>query len=328
MTDARPLLAITTGDPAGIGPEISLRVASDSGCRAAARIVLIGDLAVLEANRDRLGIALPLAAVSSPAAADDISIAVLDAGLLAEEPPLGRPTPEAGRASYAYIRTAIGHALSGAVGGVVTAPITKLAWRSAGIDVPGHTEVFGEVTGANRFAMMLYSERIAVGLVTVHQPLATVAGSLTIDRIVDVGELLAESVGRIRGRPPRLAVLGLNPHAGESGMMGSEEEEIVAPAIDRLRSAGHKVEGPLSPDTAFTEAARERYDAHVCLYHDQGLIPFKMLSFADGVNVTLGLPFPRTSPDHGTAYDLAGKGIASIGSMRAAVLLAGRLSGK
>jgi 4-hydroxythreonine-4-phosphate dehydrogenase len=253
---------------------------------------------------------------------------ILDTGCLSQPPPLAIASRAGGQASYAAIDLAINESLAGRVHGVVTGPINKLSLKLAGIPFPGHTEIFGERTNAPHFAMMMYSERIAVGLVTCHQSLASVPASLDTDRIFQVGRLLADSVSLIRGRPTRLAVLGLNPHAGEHGLFGREESDAVEPAILRLREAGYDVEGPLPPDTAFTPKALTRFDAHLCLYHDQGLIPFKMLSFDDGVNVTMGLPFVRTSVDHGTAFDIAGRGVAHIGSMIEAIQLAARLAGR
>jgi 4-hydroxythreonine-4-phosphate dehydrogenase len=253
-------------------------------------------------------------------------IEVLDTQTLEEAPALALPSEAGGLASYAAINLSIDEALAGRFAAVVTAPINKLAMSLAGVKQPGHTEIFIERTRTPHGAMMMYSERLAVGLVTCHQSLASVPGSLSTNAIVQTGRLLSTSVERIRGRKPRMAVLGLNPHAGESGLFGDEDLRVVAPAIRQLEEEGFIVQGPLPPDTAFTPAMLKRHDAHLCLYHDQGLIPFKMISFDDGVNVTMGLPFPRTSVDHGTAYDLAGRGVAEIGSMLAAIRLAAKLA--
>lgn len=331
MTAPKPIVAITIGDPAGIGPEISLRAAAMAPIRANCRPVLVGDLCVLESIRPATGVTLQLRCIDEAELAaephEDV-IELIDCGTLKQPVPLSTPSAEGGRASHAAIHRAIDLALAGKIHAVATAPINKLSLNMAVPGSIGHTEIFGERSGSESFAMMMYHERMAVGLVTVHQPLATVPGSLSVERIVAVGRLLSESVERIRGTRPRLAVLGLNPHAGEGGMLGGEEISTVLPAIEALRHAGIDAEGPLPPDTAFTTAALERYGAHLCLYHDQGLIPFKMLCFDEGVNVTMGLPFPRTSPDHGTAYDIAGKGIAATTSMESAVRLAARLAAK
>ncbi|MBI1290041.1 4-hydroxythreonine-4-phosphate dehydrogenase PdxA [bacterium] len=301
------------GDPAGIGPEISLRAALEPDVRAACHLVLVGDRIVMEETARRLGRSLE-------------GVEVLDTACLDAVPPFAQASRAGGEASYAAITRAIDESIAGRFQGVVTAPINKLSLKLAGIDFPGHTEIFGERTGAPHFAMMMYSERLAVGLVTCHQSLASVPGSLTVERIAEVGRLLSEAVRRIRGHQPRLAVLGLNPHAGESGLFGDEESRVVIPAIDLLRAEGYQADGPLPPDTAFSPGALSRFDAHLCLYHDQGLIPFKMISFEDGVNVTMGLPFVRTSVDHGTAFDIAGKGVANIGSLKEAIFLAAKLA--
>jgi 4-hydroxythreonine-4-phosphate dehydrogenase len=327
----RPVLALTTGDPAGVGPEISVRAACEPAVCAAARLLLLGDACVLGPMAERFCPGVPVV-VHSPAgvrtapAPDTAVIEIVDMAALAAPVPMGAPTAEGGAACYRYITEAIDMARRGAVDGVVTAPISKSALRKAGIDFPGHTEIFGEFTHTASYAMMMYSERLAVGLVTCHQSLASVPGALTTARIVEVGGLLHRAVARIRGAAPRMAVLGLNPHAGEDGLFGREEIDVVAPAVAALRAAGIDAHGPYPPDTAFTPHMLARHGAHLCLYHDQGLIPFKMMAFDEGVNVTMGLPFPRTSVDHGTAYDIAGQGVARIESLVEAILLGARLA--
>ena len=232
-----------------------------------------------------------------------------------------------GRASFVYIEQAIHAAMAGEVAAVATAPIHKEALRRAGIDYPGHTEIFAEKSGAERICMMLTSERITVSLATTHVGYRDVPGQLTTARILDVIELTHEAMRRARGRQPRLVVCGLNPHAGEHGLFGDDEEEtIIAPAIALAQERGIDVEGPLPPDTAFVPARLVKTDAFVCMYHDQGLIPLKMLAFDTAVNVTLGLPIVRTSVDHGTAMDIAWRGKASVESMIQAVLLATQLA--
>ncbi len=326
-------IGVTIGDPAGIGPEICLRVAPRPEVTSVCRPILVGDRCVLEEIRGVAGYDGAIhvytekdigQALSGPAPEEGVEL--LDTGELENPPPLGKVSAEGGRASHAAIVAAIRAAQAGHLRGVATAPINKLALNMAGIEFIGHTEIFGEQTRSPSFAMLMYSQRLAVGLVTCHQPLATVPGSLEIDRIAEVGRLLSSSIQKIRNAPPRVAVLGLNPHSGEGGLLGREDTEIVLPAVEKLKAEGYDVEGPVPPDTAFTPTALKRYDAHLCLYHDQGLIPFKMISFADGVNVTMGLPFPRTSVDHGTAYDLAGRGKAEITSLIAAIGLAARLA--
>jgi len=329
-----PTIGITIGDPAGIGPEIALRVAGLREIRTVCRPVLIGDRSVLEAIRPVARCDREFAVYTEATVADALSstpvpgdaIEMVDCGFLAEPVTMALPCAEGGRACYEYVRASIRLAWSGAIQGVTTAPINKLALSLGGIEAPGHTEIFGEATASPNYAMMMYSDRLAVGLVTIHQSLASVPGSLDTARIVAVGELLADAVERLRGQKPRIAVLGLNPHSGESGLLGTEDDEIIEPAVRLLREEGYDAEGPVVPDSAFTPVSVRKYQAHLCMYHDQGLIPFKMVSFEDGVNVTMGLPFPRTSPDHGTAYDIAGTGTASLGSIIAAVKLAARLA--
>lgn len=328
----KPILALTTGDPAGVGPEISLKAALIPAIRSCCRLVLVGDLCVLGEVSRRLRIHGKLVGVTAGDVKDSSRpgganvIEVLDCKALDAPPTPSFASPEGGRSSFRYIETAIQLAREGIFSGVVTGPINKKAFQLAGISFPGHTEVFGEYTGTDSFAMMMYSEKMAVGLVTCHQSLRSVPGDLTKERIVEVGRLLADNVARIRGSRPRVAALGLNPHAGEEGLFGDEELWIVTPAVTELRALGYDVEGPLPPDTAFTPDRLAHYGAFLCLYHDQGLIPFKMIAFDEGVNVTMGLPFPRTSVDHGTAYDIAWKGVASTSSLQEAIHLAAKLS--
>ncbi|MCJ7544919.1 MAG: 4-hydroxythreonine-4-phosphate dehydrogenase PdxA, partial [Phycisphaerae bacterium] len=239
----------------------------------------------------------------------------------------GRVAADCGRAAYAYIQAAAVGALAGHVAAVVTNPINKEALSLAGVDFPGHTEIFQSLTGAPRVCMMLASETLMISFVTTHVGYADVPGRLTRQRILDVIELTAQAVAALRGRAARLSVCGLNPHGGEHGLFGRrEEEELLAPAVQAARAAGLDVEGPLPPDTAFVPARVAQRDAIVCMYHDQGHIPFKMLAFDTGVNITLGLPIVRTSVDHGTAFDIAWTGKASPTSLIAAVHWAVALS--
>lgn len=345
MTHA-PLLALTLGDPAGIGPELALLICRQwlqrgpeaLGLPAMARLVLLGDTTPLQAAAQTTGSEMPertltLAELQGKGtheirgllSATDAPVCV-DFGLLPTAPAWGQPTAAAGAASHQYILQAIDWAVAGAVDAVTTLPITKATFHLAGVREPGHTEIFAHRTGTTDYAMMLYSDRLAVTLVTIHQSLRSVPGDLHTAEICRVTRLADALLARVRGRRPRLAVLGLNPHAGESGLFGNEESAIIAPAVEQLLRAGLDVEGPLSPDAAFTPRACQSYDGHIVMYHDQGLIPFKMVSVHDGVNVTLGLPIVRTSPDHGTAYDIAGRGQADPTSTLAALRLAARLA--
>ncbi len=289
----RPRIGITLGDPAGIGPEI-IRAALASGKLPT------------EADYEVIG--------------------------LSEGFSLGKPDRASARAAQEALETAARRALAGELDAVVTGPIHKARMYEIGFEFPGQTEFFAARCGIANFAMLLTGGRLTVALVTTHIPLREVAASLRTDEIVRVGHLLAAFL-RQRGQS-RIAVAGLNPHAGESGALGREEIEIIAPAITQLnqtsdlRSPPSEFAGPFSPDTIFHRAVAGEYDAVLCMYHDQGLIPLKLHAFHDGVNVTLGLPFPRTSPDHGTAFEIAGQSIARPDSMIAAIRLAVELAAK
>ncbi len=299
-------VAVTMGDPAGIGPELCLRAAGSA--------VVVGSRRILERVAERLGLAMPARIVD-----------VLPAGIDPDAIRPGQIQREAGLIAAAAIEEAIAGAKAGRYTAVVTAPIHKQAIHLAGVPFPGHTEWFAERCGVAGETMLLYHRRCAVALATVHVPLRAVPDLVTPRRLVETGRLLAAALRRIRGRPPRIAVLGCNPHAGEGGLFGDEDRRVI-PAVAELLQLGIDAEGPLPPDTAFTPAARARYDGFVCWYHDQGLAPFKALCMDDGVNVTLGLPIVRTSVDHGTAFDIAWQGTADHRSLAAAIRLARRLA--
>jgi len=325
-------LALTLGDPAGIGPEIIVgawRALKDEG----PGFFVVGDASTLTA------VAGPDAkrvlTISSPDEALAVfaeALPVLDLPLAASATP-GRPTPAAAASVVRWIETAVGLALSHTVAAVVTAPIAKAPLYEAGFQFPGHTEFLGELTarapydGARGPVMMLTAQDLRATLVTVHEPLSRVPGKLSREAIVHAGVVTAEALRRDFGiEAPRIAVAGLNPHAGESGAIGREEAEIVAPAVQALRDQGVDAKGPYPADTLFPAEVRATYDAALCLYHDQALIPVKMLDFWGGVNVTLGLPIVRTSPDHGTAFDIAGRGVARPDSLIAAIRLADEIA--
>ena len=323
----RPL-AISLGDPAGIGPEIVFKAWSALRHTGPA-FVVVGDLnQVASASGGTTGLVRPVSSVEDAARAFPEALPVIDVPLL-EPVVAGSPSPRAAKAVISWIETAVGLALSGAVGGVVTAPIAKETLYGAGFPFPGHTEFLGELTldhrydGARGPIMMLAAPGLRVSLVTVHTPLAEVSASLSVEKIVNAGLVTAQALRRDFGvESPRLAVAGLNPHAGEGGTIGREELQIVGPAVRALRDLGVQANGPSPADSLFHEAARATYDAVLCLYHDQALIPVKMLDFWGGVNITLGLPIVRTSPDHGTAFDIAGRGQARPDSMIAAIRMA------
>ena len=315
------MLALTMGDPAGIGPELILRawrLLRDGG----PAFVALADPAQLAA----LDPGVPLQLISDPADAEFAQgLPVLEVPLAAPATP-GHADPRNAGATLASIERAVRLAQERAVTGVVTNPISKAVLYAAGFPHPGHTEFLGALTGCARPVMMLANDHLRVVPVTVHVSLRRAVEELTTEAILHAARTAAEALRQQFGlAAPRLAVAGLNPHAGEGGAMGDEEARIVQPAIDALRAEGLQVSGPHPPDTLFTPGARAGYDVAICLYHDQALIPLKTLDMASGVNVTLGLPIVRTSPDHGTAFDIAGAGLADPASLLAALRLAARL---
>jgi 4-hydroxythreonine-4-phosphate dehydrogenase len=325
-----PVIAVTMGDPAGVGPELCLRLLRESSLLAACRPVIFGDADVLRRVSDALNWPFDetwVGATLEEAADGPGGIWHLSVPGLAETLRPGHFTAETGRAAFHYIEAAIAAVQERQVAGVTTGPINKGALHAAGIDFPGHTEIFAERTGASRWCMMQWSEVITCSFVTCHVGYAEVPGLLTRERILEVIELTAAALRQLGTPDPRLVVCGLNPHAGEAGLFGrGEEERIVSPAIASARALHLTVEGPLPADTCFIPARRRVTDAYICLYHDQGHIPLKALAFDSAVNTTLGLPVIRTSVDHGTAGDIAWQGIADPGSLFEAVRLAVRLS--
>jgi 4-hydroxythreonine-4-phosphate dehydrogenase len=318
------------GDPAGIGPEICARALREPAVLEQCVPVLFGDAGVLRRAEGATGADMGfvmsrekfsrLPEVHQPTVVDCRAI---EAECVAP----GVVGAECGRAAYQYIEAAIQSALRGHVAGVVTAPIHKEALALAGVPHPGHTEIFAALTGAKRSCMMLWSETIAVSMATTHIGYQDVPAKLSVERILNVIELTDSAMQRLLKRSPRIGVCGLNPHAGEHGLFGNREEErFVEPAVKEAREQGLDVHGPLVPDAAFTAGHRERFDVFVTLYHDQGHIPFKMLAFDTGVNITLGLPIIRTSVDHGTAFDIAWKGLANPGSLYSAIRVAVKLA--
>ncbi|MEO1008824.1 MAG: 4-hydroxythreonine-4-phosphate dehydrogenase PdxA [Planctomycetota bacterium] len=322
--ERRPVIAISMGDPGGIGPEV-LRGALEAGATDGARSVVYGPSRAMGEH------AWPVvrdAGDVDPRA----DVTVCDAHADDGAPFEAAPGPRGGAISHAAVLAAIdatrlpeGHPAR--ANAICTGPISKEAWFAAGLrDHTGHTELLAERMGARRHAMAFVSEPLLVSLATAHVPLREVAGALTTDRIVDVIELSAELCRTLGIARPRLGVAGVNPHAGEAGALGFEDQRVIAPAVERARAAGLCVEGPLPGDTIFRDARRtdpsSRFDMVVAMYHDQALAPLKLVAFESAVNTTLGLPAPRTSPDHGTAFGIAGTGVADCGSMVAALRLA------
>jgi len=328
-----PRIVITMGDPAGVGPEVCLHLLADSQIARQCVPVLFGDAGIL--RRVAAATKLPLHAPvisheqwNAEWSAIDWPCVVDLQTLAADAVQPGVVNAATGRAGYTYVDRAIDAALAGQVAAVSTAPLNKEAMHAAGINYPGHTEIFAARTNAPRSCMMQYSEEITCTFVTVHVGYRDVPALLTKERILDVIELTAAALERLRDKPPKIVVCGLNPHAGEHGLFGDREEErIIIPAIEAARQQGIDIEGPLPPDTAFLPWKRKATDAIVCMYHDQGHIPVKALAFDSAVNTTLGLPIIRTSVDHGTACDIAWQGKANPSSIFSAVRLALRLIG-
>lgn len=290
--DRLPSIAVTTGDPSGIGPEIVAAATRDPRVLAACRPVVYG-----------------------PMSTDEIAPF-----------PVGVVDRASGLTAYESVRRATIDALDGRVDAIATAPINKASWAAAGLAWPGHTDLLAHLCGAADVAMMFWSDVLRVVLATVHIPLKEVPGALSTDGLFKLIGLAARSLPAFGLAEPRLAVAGLNPHAGENGLMGREELDVMAPAIAMARAQGIKVQGPFPADTLFVRAARGEFDAVIATYHDQGLVPIKLIAFGRAVNVTLGLPIVRTSVDHGTAFDIAREGRADASSMIEAILLAARLA--
>jgi 4-hydroxythreonine-4-phosphate dehydrogenase len=288
-TSAKPIVGITVGDPAGIGPEIARKAAADARVLEVCTPVLYGP---------------PAGETFTP----------------------GRIAAKAGQAAYDAIAAAVDDAMHGRIAGIATAPINKEAFAAAGVPWRGHTELLAHLTGAPRVAMMFYADELRVVLATIHVPLAEVPRLLTRESLEETIALAAAELPRFGVAAPRLALAGLNPHAGEHGLMGVEEHLTLIPAVEASRARGIRIDGPFPADTIFVRALRGDYDAVIACYHDQGLIPIKLVAFGRAVNVTLGLPIIRTSVDHGTAFDIAGRGVADPSSLVHAVLLAARLA--
>jgi 4-hydroxythreonine-4-phosphate dehydrogenase len=326
----RPILALTMGDPVGVGPEIIVKALVDAGIYQVCRPLILGDLAALERARLALDPAMKIQVADRPSAGR-YQLGTMDLMPLSQLAPkdlkYGRPTPASGAAMVSYILTAIELAQANRVMGLVTAPISKISMKLSGYDYPGHTELLAEKTRTPEFAMMLAGGEFRVVLATIHCALAEVPRRITQAGLVHLLALTAKALDRdfgLAGVP--LGVAALNPHASEDGMFGHEEEQIIIPAVKEAQAAGLAVEGPFPADTLFWRHYQGEFAAIICMYHDQGLIPLKLLHFMDGVNVTLGLPIIRTSVDHGTAYNLAGTGQASPDSLKAAIIMAAAMA--
>ncbi|MCL2104832.1 MAG: 4-hydroxythreonine-4-phosphate dehydrogenase PdxA [Kiritimatiellaeota bacterium] len=336
--DVPPRLAVTLGDPAGIGPELVLRALADRDVAAACRLFVYGNhkLLMRVAEAARIPFVSDITVLPPPLGMGEIPDG---GGHILYDFPFGaagsvlpgQVQAACGQQAYQWIEAAVRDTLAGRSDALVTAPICKEALHLAGVPFPGHTEMLGHLTGVPDPCMVFHSPSWMMGLVTIHEALADVPRLLSVGRVLRTIRLTHEGCVRFRGGgAPRIGVLALNPHAGERGLFGTEEARVIIPAIEQARSEGLDVSGPLVPDTAFAFFPHEgggAFDAYVAMYHDQGLIPFKMVAFDTGVNVTLGLPFVRTSPDHGTAFDLAWQGRANAESFLNAIRLLANQSG-
>ena len=323
-------IALTMGDPSGVGAEVIVKALSEGTFDERAAVVVLGDRAVMEralgvCRSDRR---LRLIDHPSQVGLDSTHIHLLPLSNLRDEDALfGRPTREGGEAAGRYILEAARLAMAAEVDAIVTAPINKKALQDGGYAFPGHTELLADATGAERAVMMLAGDKLRVALVTTHLALRDVPAKLSVEGIVETTRIVDRALREwFDVEEPAIGVCALNPHGGEEGVFGREEERVIAPVVEALRAEGLLIQGPWPADTLFRPAVQGLFDAVLCMYHDQGLIPFKLLHFHDGVNVTLGLPIIRTSPDHGTAYDLAGTATASPSSLMAAIDMAVRLA--
>jgi len=317
---------LTSGEPAGIGPELCLALAA---LELPCEVVCLGDRALLDERAQRLQSAVALSAYAGPGHAARQRSGILQVAHepLAAPSVAGRPDPANARYVLRLLDRAIDGARAGEFDAIVTAPLQKGIINDAGIAFTGHTEYLAQRLGSARAVMMLTAGELRVALATTHLPLKAVSAAITIDSLFDVASILARELeGRFDVRDPRIAVCGLNPHAGEAGHLGDEEVHVITPAVSAMRTAGIRATGPLPADTVFVPQVLAGFDAVLAMYHDQGLPVVKYMGFERAVNVTLGLPVVRTSPDHGTALDLAGTGRADCGSLAAAVRLAARLA--
>jgi 4-hydroxythreonine-4-phosphate dehydrogenase len=332
MRFAKPVLGITMGDPAGIGPEVIIKALGRASLRRWFRPLVIGSPQVLERTRSSLKAKIKIRLVREPRAV----MAAMPAGVIPVLDPLpgglgsismGRVSKETGAAQALYIKEAVRLALNGVIAGIVTAPINKEAINLAGYPYPGHTEMLAELTGSKEVGMMIVGGPLRCMFATTHVAIKELAGRLTVELVERAIRLCHQGLTTLFGiQHPKIAVAALNPHAGEGGLFGTEERTIIAPAIQRAVASGYPAVGPLPADTVIGQTARGAYDAVVVMYHDQGLIPLKLVAFGKSVNITVGLPLIRTSVDHGTAYDIAGKGMADEGSLVEAIRLAARFA--
>lgn len=326
METGRAPIGVTMGDPCGIGPEIVAAALADPDLGVPA--FAIGDAVILQRAARIVGANVTINKITEPSQAklSAGTIDVLPASALPADLPFGKVRADSGRAAFDYVRTGIELALAGKISAIATAPIHKEALKAAGIPYPGHTEMLADLTRAPHHAMMLFNDELRVLLVTIHLSLKDAIASLSIEKELIAMRLADMGARQLGVAKPRVAVAGVNPHAGENGLFGREDLDIVKPAIEQARASGIDASGPWPGDTVFMQARQGKFDIVVAQYHDQGLIPVKYLGIEHGVNVTVGLPFVRTSVDHGTAFDIAGTGKANPESMKVAIRQAQAMS--
>lgn len=325
-----PIIAITMGDPSGIGPEVILKALAHPRIYDVCRPLIVGSVEIFQQAAAALP-TRPVASLEAVASAADASdspsrVAVLDIPADLSKIEVGVEGTESGRIAVESVRKAVALARAGEVNAIATAPLNKRAMHMAGFRYPGHTELLAELTDTRDYSMMLVTPHLRVVHVSTHVSLRAAIERVQEPRILTVIGIAHRTLVRMGIESPRIAVAGLNPHAGESGLFGQEEIEIIGPAIEKAQAQGYNASGPFPPDTIFYRASKGEFDIVVAMYHDQGHIPIKQSGFETGVNVSVGMPFPRTSVDHGTAFDIAGKGIASEGSMIEAIELAARMA--
>lgn len=314
-------IGITIGDPAGVGPELIVKISKHFDTEKA--YIIYGEKKIMEAIQKELGILLQLKDIYTIEEVKEPGVYIADLNISETDRPL--PSLTSGKVAVAYLGRAVVDAVYGKIHGLLTMPINKFWAKLAGFSYEGQTEFLAQACNVREYAMLMYSEKLKVVPFTTHIPIRDVPERIRKDEIVRKVKLISKEFKRFFGVEPSVGVLGLNPHAGDMGAIGDEDMREIAPAVETLKEEGYKVDGPLSPDSAFLNLS---YDLYLCMYHDQGLIPFKLLAFKEGVNLTLGLPFVRTSPDHGVAYDIAWKGIAEESPSLSALKLCERLAGK
>ena len=323
-----PIIALTMGDPAGIGPEVIVKAFQDDTLPIQSRAVVIGDARLLQETTKKYAPEILIHTIDKPEDGwyQTCTIDVIDLNNVPEGIPIGRPSAEAGRASYEAIKTAVELALRDEVSAITTAPINKKSLHLAGHSFPGHTELLAQLTDSKQASLMMAGKSLRVVLVTTHVPLGQVQPLISEERVLNTIRLTHEWLYRHVTDVPNIAVTGLNPHCGDGGIFGKEETDFILPALKRVQTEGIQASGPFSADALFGRTDSRKYDAVVCMYHDQGMIPVKMDSDGQGVNITLGLPILRTSVDHGTAFDIAGRDRACPENLKMALRTAARLS--